>query len=126
MKKTVFLLLTMLSLQLRAARILIPMDETQKNHLKSYGIAFWVINKQKIEVEWLLNYLGGSFMISQTLDIENECKIRGISYDIITEAEANSIEATISNPEVNMEIVKLLTAPKIAVYSPKTKQPAVG
>jgi hypothetical protein len=110
-------------LSLSAARIMIPMDETQKNHLKSYGLAFWTIGEKKTEVDWLLNYKGGSFMVSQTLEIENECKIRGITYEIITEAEANSILTTISNPEVNMETVKLLTAPKIAVYSPKTKQP---
>lgn len=107
----------------QAARILIPMDETQKNHLKSYGIAFWVLKEQHEEVTWLLNYEGGSFMMDQTQAVEDECRIRGISYNIITEAEANSILSTISNPEVNMESVKLLTAPKIAVYSPKTKQP---
>lgn len=106
-----------------AAKILIPMDEGQKNHLKSYGLAYWALGAQKTEVNWLLNYKGGSFMIDQNLIVENECKIRGLSYDIITDAEANSILATISNPGENMEVVKLLTAPKIAVYSPKTKQP---
>lgn len=106
-----------------AAQILIPMDEGQKDHLKSYGLAFWVLQQEGREVNWLLNYKGGSFMIAQTLEIENECKIRGISYEIITEAESNSILSTISNPEVNMESIKMLTAPKIAVYSPKTKQP---
>ena len=99
------------------------MDETQKNHLKSYGLAYWVLQKEGQEVNWLLNYKGGSFMIAQDVEIENECKIRGISYEIITESEANSILTTISNPEENMETVKMLTAPKIAVYSPKTKQP---
>lgn len=99
------------------------MDENQKNHLKSYGLAFWMLEKQHKEVEWLLNYRGGSFMIEHFLEAENECKIRGIDYEIITEAEANSILGTISNPEVNMDVIKLLTAPKIAVYSPKTKQP---
>lgn len=107
----------------QAAQILIPMDESQKDHLKSYGLAYWVLQKEGQEVNWLLNYKGGSFMIAQTLEVENECKIRGISYDIITESEANSILSTISNPEVNMESLKMLTAPKIAVYSPKTKQP---
>jgi len=122
--KTLFVLgLALVSLSLQGARILIPMDESQKNHLKSYGLAFWVLKEQAKEVDWLLNYEGGSFMLEQTIAIENECKIRGITYNIITEAEANSIFTTISNPEVNMENVKLLTAPKIAVYSPKTKQP---
>lgn len=122
-KPLLFALLLFLCLPARAAQILIPMDDSQKDHLKSYGLAFWALQKEGQEVNWLLNYKGGSFMIGQTLEIENECKIRGISYDIITESEANSILTTISNPEVNMESIKMLTAPKIAVYSPKTKQP---
>lgn len=106
-----------------ANRILIPMDESQKNHLKSYGIAFWILDKQKSEVLWLLNYRGGSFMTNYNADAERECKTRGVSFEVISESEANSIETTISNPEVNMNMLKLLNAPKIAVYSPKSKQP---
>lgn len=123
MKRIFIVILFLLSQHLKSSQILIVMDETQKNHLKSYGIAFWALQKQGQEVNWLLNYKGGSFLIAHTLEIENECKIRGISYEILTEAAANGILATISNPEVNMETVKLLTAPKVAVYSPKTKQP---
>lgn len=108
---------------LEATRILIPMDESQKNHLKSYGIAFWILDKQKSEVLWLLNYRGGSFMTNYNADAERECKTRGVSFEVISESEANSIETTISNPEVNMNMLKLLNAPKIAVYSPKSKQP---
>lgn len=107
----------------QATRILIPMDESQKNHLKSYGIAFWILDKQKSEVLWLLNYRGGSFMTNYNADAERECKTRGVSFEVISESEANSIETTISNPEVNMNMLKLLNAPKIAVYSPKSKQP---
>ena len=107
----------------KANQILIPMDESQKNHLKSYGIAFWLLEKQKTEVTWLLNYRGGSFMSPYTNILETECKTRGISFDIITNSEANGIENTIADPSVNMNMVKLLNAPKIAVYSPKTKQP---
>jgi hypothetical protein len=99
------------------------MDESQKNHLKSYGIAFWILDKQKSEVLWLLNYRGGSFMTNYNADAERECKTRGVSFEVISESEANSIETTISNPEVNMNMLKLLNAPKIAVYSPKSKQP---
>ena len=123
MRAILFSILISLSCGLYASRILIPMDETQKNHLKSYGLAFWVLQQEGREVSWLLNYKGGSFMIAHTPQTESECKIRGVSYDVITESDANAIEATISNPEVNMNVVKLLTAPKIAVYSPKTKQP---
>ncbi len=99
------------------------MDESQKNHLKSYGIAFWILDKQKSEVLWLLNYRGGSFMTNYNADAERECKTRGVTFEVISESEANSIETTISNPEVNMNMLKLLNAPKIAVYSPKSKQP---
>lgn len=107
----------------KANQILIPMDESQKNHLKSYGIAFWLLDKQKTEVTWLLNYRGGSFMSPYTPTLETECKTRGITFDVISNAEANGIENTIADPSVNMNMVKLLNAPKIAVYSPKTKQP---
>ncbi len=107
----------------KANQILIPMDESQKNHLKSYGIAFWLLDKQKTEVTWLLNYRGGSFMSPYTPSLETECKTRGISFDVISNAQANGIENTIADPSVNMNMVKLLNAPKIAVYSPKTKQP---
>ena len=105
-----------------AASILIPMDEDQKNHLKAYGIAFWLLEEEQ-EVEWLLNYRGGSFLLSQTADAETECKLRGVSYEVITDAKSNSIRAEIANPEENKNIVSLLTVPKIAVYSPKSKQP---
>jgi hypothetical protein len=103
-------------------QILIPMNLTQKDHLKSYGIAYWILSKGG-EVDWLLNYEGGSFLFNFDVAYENECKIRGVSYDVITERKSNSIHAEISNPEVNMETVKLLKSPKIAVYTPKNKQP---
>ncbi len=103
-------------------QLIIKMNETQKNHLKSYGIAYWILSKQE-EVNWLLNYEGGSFLFNYNANYENECKIRGVNFDVITEAKANSILTEISNPEANMESVKLLNLPKIAVYTPKNKQP---
>ncbi len=106
-----------------ASHLLIPMDESQKNHLKAYGLSYWLLNSQKQEVEWLLNYRGGSFLISNTSSSERECKIRGISYEIISESQVNSIFQEIDDPAANMNHIKLLNAPKIAVYSPKTKQP---
>jgi len=106
-----------------AAQLLIPMDEGQKNHLKSYGIAFWLLDQKKSEVTWLLNYRGGSFMTPHSQSVETECKTRGVSFEVISDANANAIETSIANPSVNMNMVKLLNAPKIAVYSPKTKQP---
>jgi hypothetical protein len=112
-----FLLLPSL---IRAASILIPMDDAQKDHLKSYGIAYWVLANGK-QVDWLLNYRGGSFMTNYEKKTEDECKIRGISYEVIADAKADGILKQINDPSVNMDIVKLEKAPKIAVYSPKNR-----
>ena len=98
------------------------MDDTQKNHLKAYGIAYYTLQKE-VEVSWLLNYKGGSFMIKYYDQIEKECVIRGVSFEIIADARASAIITEISDPEVNMDEVKLNKAPKIAVYSPKNKLP---
>ena len=105
-----------------AAQILIPMDKSQKNHLKAYGIAYWILLND-IEVEWLLNYRGGSFLCMYAKQFENECIIRGVTYQIIADSKASAIRLEIANPEVNMDLVKLEKAPKVAVYSPKSKLP---
>lgn len=118
----ILLLLGIFSNQVRASQIFIPMDQSQKNHMKSYGIAYWVLT-HNLEVNWLLNYQGGSFMCPYQQFIESECLIRGVSYEVISDAQANQILNKIANPEVNMDVVKLEKAPKIAVYSPKTKLP---
>ncbi len=103
--------------------LFIPMDDTQKNHLKSYGIAYWVLNEYNVEIDWLLNYRGGSFMMPVSQNIINECVIRNISYEIISDADAASILNEVKSPAVNMDAVKLQKAPKIAVYSPNSTQP---
>ena len=103
--------------------ILIPMDANyQKNHLKAYGIAYWILQND-IEVDWLLNYRGGSFMFDFQDAIEKECVYRGVSYEIIAQKEKNQIFNEIASPQNNYDIIKLEKAPRIAVYSPKTKQP---
>jgi len=122
MRKLLFLFLFIYSSSCFASRILITMDENQKNHLKAYGLAFWVLQKD-VEVDWLLNYKAGSFMFGYDQSYERELKIRGISYEVISEAQVTEILLQIAKPDVNMELVKLYKAPKIAVYSPKTKQP---
>ncbi|MRX48115.1 asparagine synthetase B [Pedobacter sp. HX-22-1] len=123
MKKTIFLLLLFFStFKSFAASILIPMDEDQKNHLKAYGLTYWVLKNQQ-EVNWLLNYRGGSFLTTYNTSVEKELKIRGISYEVIADAKVTAIFTEISNPEVNMDIVKLEKTPKIAVYTPKSKLP---
>ena len=97
-------------------------EEGQRNHLKAYGIAYWILQNE-IEVEWLLNYRGGSFLVTNYNSIQEECTIRGVTYELITDAKVNAIKTEISDPEVNMEVVKLEKAPKIAVYTPQGKQP---
>jgi len=123
MKKIISIVLLIgMSFNALADKLIIPMDATQKNHLKAYGIAYWVLEQQE-EVEWLLNYKGGSFLMNDYENIEKECLLRGVSFSTISETRANTIKNEITNPSVNAEVVKLLKVPKIAVYSPKTAQP---
>jgi hypothetical protein len=105
-----------------SSTLLVPMDETQKNHLKAYGVAFWVLENEVV-MEWLLNYRGGSFLFPHSKYIEEELIIKGVSYKVLPDAKVRQIKMQIANPEVNMEVVQLETAPKIAVYTPKGKQP---
>ncbi len=107
---------------LQAAYLFIPMDDAQKNHLKAYGIAYWVLKKE-IEVDWLLNYRGGSFIFQYDRQLEQECTIRGVSFQVIADVQARSIFQEIADPQINMEQIKLHKSPKIAVYSPKNKLP---
>ena len=95
-----------------ATQILVYMGEKQKNHLKAYGIAYWVIEKD-VSIEWLLNYRGGSFLIPHLVTIEEELMIRGVSYQILTEGQVSQIKNEIANPEVNMEVIQLEKPPKI-------------
>lgn len=112
------LLLMLMVVKMDAAYMLIPMDEkTQKNHLKAYGITYWVLN-QGVEAWWLLNYRGGSFAFVHSKNFERECLTRGVSYEIIPDAQFDKILSDISNPEINQEAVKLEVPPKIAVYTP--------
>lgn len=98
------------------------MDNSQTNHLKAYGVAYYVLTYE-IEVYWLLNYKGGSFMLPFTTHFERECKVRNVSYNIISDAEAAQIVSAVSDPNTNQDAVKLIKAPKIAVYAPQTIQP---
>jgi len=123
MKKILFILFLLLTSQSYASYILVPMDaETQENHLKAYGITYWTLAKN-IKVKWLLNYRGGSFLLPDTVEIQKECKIRGVSFEVLSNAKAQSILEEISSPSKNMEAVVLEKAPKIAVYTPKGKLP---
>ncbi len=118
----IILFTALLKLPALASTILIPMDETQKDHLKSYGAAYWALSKD-VPVDWLLNYKGGSFAFTHAPQLENELIVRGISYQVISDAQYNNILTQIAEPEANMDIMKLEKVPKIAVYSPKSKMP---
>lgn len=122
MKKFLIFLSIFMVCSARASQILIPMDEAQTNHLKAYGISYYLLENEII-VEWLLNYRGGSFLTPHLLTIEEELLVRGIHYEILADGQVAKIRNQIGNPEVNMEIVQLEKAPKIAVYTPGTAQP---
>lgn len=111
------------TLQASASYILIPMDaESQKEHLKAYGITYWTLEKQA-KVKWLLNYRGGSFLLPDSEEIRKECQIRGVSFEVLSDSKTNQILSDISSPSQNMEAVVLEKAPRIAVYSPKGNLP---
>ena len=123
MKKFFLLSYTILiSLFAYSNYLFIPMNESQTDHLKAYGIVFWTLQRD-VSVDWLLNYEGGSFMIKYADPIAEELKIRGVSFNVISDGQANKILTEIGHPESNMEAMKLDVPPKVAVYSPKSKQP---
>jgi hypothetical protein len=115
-------LLVFLAFSANAAYIFIPMDSDQKNHLKAYGLTYWVLS-QGAEADWLLNYRGGSFAMRHNALFERECVVRGVSYQILSDGAYLGITSMIESPDVNMDVMHLEKAPKIAVYSPKSKQP---
>lgn len=122
-KNSLYILFFLFTISAKAGFLLIPMDETtQKNHLKAYGITYWTLEKQ-YKVSWLLNYRGGSFLLPDAAEIRKECQIRGVSFEPISDAETNVILAEIESPSQNMEAVVLERTPKVAVYTPKGKQP---
>ena len=119
-----FLALTglFLSLQVCAAKLLVPMDGSQRDHLKAYGVAFWALQRD-VPIDWLLNYRGGSFLLDQYKTVEQELTIRGVTFQVIADGQANVILNEIADPSANMEVVRLEKAPKIAVYAPDGFQP---
>jgi hypothetical protein len=122
-QKSILAILLLISFSVKANFILLPMDDvSQKNHLKAYGITYWCLDKQ-YKASWLLNYRGGSFLLPDAPEIRKECQIRGVSFEILSDSEANVILEDISSPSQNMETVVLEKAPKVAVYTPKGKQP---
>ena len=116
------LLLLLSAGRVQAAKLLVPMDGSQRDHLKAYGVAFWALQRE-VPLDWLLNYRGGSFLLDHYKTVEQELTIRGVTFQVIADGQANAILAEISDPEVNMEVVRLEKAPRIAVYAPDGFQP---
>ena len=96
--------------------------EGQANHMKAYGIAYAAL-LANVQVDWLLNYKGGSFAIDQVASLERMCKLRGVTYEVITESQYTGIISKIADPDFNGDVIKLEKAPKIAVYTPPNKEP---
>ncbi len=124
--RTAYLLTALLALFLaRAAHgqdVLIPMDASQTDHLKAYGVAFWVL-QQGGTVEWLLNYRGGAFLAASTESLERELRIRDVAYQKISPSESARILAEVEGDETNTSSVRLEKAPRIAVYAPDQTLP---
>jgi len=114
---SIFMLLFVAFGSIQASYIMLPMGEEQRDHLKAYGITYWILNAGA-EAFWLLNYDGGTFAFKHNKVFEKECLTRGVSYDIIPDAQFAKIQMDISNPEINQDVIKLEVAPKIAVYTP--------
>ena len=122
-RQKLFILFFLISFATKASFILLPMDEnTQQNHLKAYGVTFWCLEKS-YKASWLLNYRGGSFLLPDAIEIRKECQIRGVSFEVLTDDEEARILNEIASPSQNMETVILEKVPRIAVYTPKGKQP---
>ncbi|MFN2261737.1 MAG: asparagine synthetase B [Psychroflexus sp.] len=123
MKYSLIVFLICFGLKCQANFILIPMDyENQENHLKAYGITYWLLDDDE-KVQWLLNYRGGSFLAPYSEKLKKECTIRGVSFEVISDSESKEILEQINSPSQNMEAVLLEKAPKIAVYTPQGNAP---
>lgn len=126
-KKIKILLLTLnifliLVNSLLADRILIPMDLSQNDHLKAYGLVYWHLQKFQ-KVDWLLNYRGGAFITDYNTDLITESRIRGVSFEVISNSQSDEIISSIKADDVNMDIAVLEKAPRIGVYVTPGVQP---
>jgi hypothetical protein len=123
LQRIIFVCILLFSFTSQASFVLLPMDaESQKDHLKAYGITYWTLDRGQ-KVQWLLNYRGGSFLIPDSENLRKECTIRGVSYEVISNENAAAILKEIDSPAVNQESVVLEKAPRIAVYTPDGNAP---
>jgi hypothetical protein len=116
------LILLLLAPTARAQSFLVPMDEAQTNHLKAYGVAFWALERGA-QVEWLLNWRGGAFLIPASADLDAELRIRGVAFERVGGADAARILAEVEGDAANTAAVRLDKVPKIAVYAPDQTLP---
>lgn len=100
--------------------LLIPMDNSQRDHLKAYGVAYSILEKGGV-VEWLLNYRGGSFRTEALSEIERICFVRGVTVEALSASQSASIDVEIESS--NKEAIRLEKAPKVGVYAPSSAQP---
>ncbi len=119
---TVLLLFVLLNDLGAQQKLLVPMDLKQTDHLKAYGIAFWALQRG-IEIDWLLNYRGGSFMLDDISGAASECRIRGVAYEEISGANAMQVYTEVGSENNNMDVVRLEKVPRIAVYVPPNFKP---
>lgn len=120
--RTFFILIFLLSHIIAQSKIFIPMDLTQTDHLKAYGITFNAL-KKGLKADWLLNYKGGSFMIDYSERVVMDCRIRNVNYELIDNIQLVDIYSFVQSDDQNMDVVRLEKAPKIAVYVPPGFQP---
>jgi hypothetical protein len=114
------LTLALLPGAVKCSELLVPMDNSQSNHLKAYGVAYWCLT-QGARVDWLLNYRGGSFLCENIAGLEDRCRVRDVTFEPVDAAATAAIRSTIE--QENMELIRLEKVPKVAIYTPPTKEP---
>jgi hypothetical protein len=115
-----FLALFILAVPTAAQQLLVPMDDAQTNHLKAYGLTYWVLNN-RLTAEWLLNYRAGSFLVPDRPEVRREAALRGVLTEPVDATAIAQIGRTIE--ESNMERIVLEKAPRVAVYTPDNANP---
>lgn len=117
------LLLLLTALPARALQdLLVPMDASQSDHLKAYGVVYWALQRGE-PVDWLLNYRGGAFLVSDFSGLQNELALRGITYEPLSGTTVAQLIAEVESNRANTALVRLETPPRIAVYAPEQTLP---
>src|SRR5437667_11111386 len=98
----------------------IPMDDSQSDQFKAYGVAYRVVHAG-IKAEWLLNYRGGSFLLPDGPAIRRDAALAGVSVEPVDGSRVTAIRGEIEAS--NMDAVPLERAPKVAVYAPPNAPP---